>query len=821
MSIASRIEAMEQHLTDDYSVLEVAGADLTNVDKNIVNLKLTWQERLLYFINNGTNVVWNNWEKVEGTGETLTLNSTEEAPMKINLKGNTSQESTTGSQLIDFTTLSNSNTTNSFVNDILTVNTSSGTYANAFKDITSIYKSNSSKVLRFDFTSLNSSTDLTGQNGYVRLRIVKTDNSVTNVNLVNTDKSISTHTIPNDVSDISSTSLTIYANNTNTAMTNTVTINKPILHFGSTSTDYEPYTNGASPNPDYPQDIHVVSGDNEINVTGRNLLEGIEYGEINSNSGVESGSTTVIRGTNYIPYDTSSTYYVSVNSTLASVGINCRFYNASKEYLGWSTLTGSGRNLYINIGTGVTTTDLTPKYFKFRQTLSAGPITSLNDNVMITKVNDMNYEPFGNTYNIDLPVENLFDDSTTTNILIADNGEEQPNTNIKTSTYIKVNPNSKYTYSCEILQGQSAGWEKFSYYDVNKSYLSYLYTTDKNKTITLPTNCEYVRIGYHTNFVTNVQLEKGTKYNSFTPYGTTPIELCKIGDYQDSIKKSTGKNLFDKNNLTIEIGTISATGSFDYSTERVRSYWIEVKENTTYKISTSNSDLQIVPYYYNSSKTFISFDSGWKNFPFTFTTPVNTKYVAFLFKNSTNNPTPSSLTNIMLNEGSTALPYEPYGKVWYLNKQIGKVILNGTENWGSFQVESSGLGRAIVNNMENVYYDNNLATLLSDKLVGTKYAGAWNNTYECIATFNNNRFIAYLKNVSDLATFKSILNNSNAIVYYVLATPTYTEITDSTLLSQLEVLNGAKSYTTQTNISQENNDKPFILDVTALKQLTQ
>lgn len=94
MSVSTRIEAIEQHLTDDYSVLTLAGADLTNVDKNIINLKPTWQERLLYFINNGTDVVWNNWEKVEGTGETITLNSTEEAPMKINLKGNTSQEGT-------------------------------------------------------------------------------------------------------------------------------------------------------------------------------------------------------------------------------------------------------------------------------------------------------------------------------------------------------------------------------------------------------------------------------------------------------------------------------------------------------------------------------------------------------------------------------------------------------------------------------------------------------------------------------------------------------------------------------------------------------
>ena len=92
MSIATRIEAIEQHITDDYSVLELAGADLTNVDKNIQNLKQAWEERLLYFLANGTDVVWNNWSpKVTGTGENITLNNTVEAKMKFVCKGNTSQ----------------------------------------------------------------------------------------------------------------------------------------------------------------------------------------------------------------------------------------------------------------------------------------------------------------------------------------------------------------------------------------------------------------------------------------------------------------------------------------------------------------------------------------------------------------------------------------------------------------------------------------------------------------------------------------------------------------------------------------------------------
>jgi hypothetical protein len=48
---------------------------------------------------------------------------------------------------------------------------------------------------------------------------------------------------------------------------------KPMLYKGTETTDYEPYVGGVpSPNPDYPQDIHVVTGDNTIGVTGKNVL---------------------------------------------------------------------------------------------------------------------------------------------------------------------------------------------------------------------------------------------------------------------------------------------------------------------------------------------------------------------------------------------------------------------------------------------------------------------------------------------------------------------------------------------------------------------
>lgn len=55
--------------------------------------------------------------------------------------------------------------------------------------------------------------------------------------------------------------------------------------------------------------------------------------------------------------------------------------------------------------------------------------------------------------------------------------------------------------------------------------------------------------------------------------------------------------------------------------------------------------------------------------------------------------------------------------------------------------------------------------------------------------------------------------DTGATIYYILATPTNIEITETTLINQLEALRQARSYNEQTNISQTNNDLPFIIDL--------
>ena len=72
---------------------------------------------------------------------------------------------------------------------------------------------------------------------------------------------------------------------------------------------------------------------------------------------------------------------------------------------------------------------------------------------------------------------------------------------------------------------------------------------------------------------------------------------------------------------------------------------------------------------------------------------------------------------------------------------------------------------------------------------------------------------------STLASWITWLSSNNLLVYYGLETPTYTPIT-GTLAEQLEnIYQYLLSYKGQTNISQINNDLPFVISASALLDL--
>jgi hypothetical protein len=80
---------------------------------------------------------------------------------------------------------------------------------------------------------------------------------------------------------------------------------------------------------------------------------------------------------------------------------------------------------------------------------------------------------------------------------------------------------------------------------------------------------------------------------------------------------------------------------------------------------------------------------------------------------------------------------------------------------------------------------------------------------------SNNWLVFVDKNkVYDLNAWKTWLSTHNTIVYYVLETPTTTQITDDDLITQLEALIGATTYLGQTNIITSGSTLNPLLDVT-------
>ena len=155
---------------------------------------------------------------------------------------------------------------------------------------------------------------------------------------------------------------------------------------------------------------------------------------------------------------------------------------------------------------------------------------------------------------------------------------------------------------------------------------------------------------------------------------------------------------------------------------------------------------------------------------------------------------------------------------WYLYKAIGKVVLNGSESWG---VHGSIASWFYVDNLisGNTLNDSN-NSMLSNYFKQEKYSNVTTLTNGQFAytPSGNKRLVIKDTDYTTVADFKNWLSTHNVTLYYILATPTTTEITDTTLINQLEELYIAKSKENQTNISQINNDLPFIISASALKK---
>lgn len=160
--------------------------------------------------------------------------------------------------------------------------------------------------------------------------------------------------------------------------------------------------------------------------------------------------------------------------------------------------------------------------------------------------------------------------------------------------------------------------------------------------------------------------------------------------------------------------------------------------------------------------------------------------------------------------GSTELckigDYQDYiwrdGDTWKVHKDIGKVVLDGTESWDS----ASGTGGIVFFCASITDYKRSDNIPMSNYFIGETNIGGAGSVHEGHIAFateiiTSNRFyVKYNNFFASLSDFTTWLSTHNATVYYALATPTDTAITGETLIGQLEALNAAHAYKGRTHI---------------------
>lgn len=336
-----------------------------------------------------------------------------------------------------------------------------------------------------------------------------------------------------------------------------------------------------TPTPDAPIPINVVSGDNTIDICGKNLYSSEVVQGFYTADGNISASNTQIRTTEYIEVKPNTIYTFSNTNNLVIDRI-C-YYNSSKTFI--------ERGAYLNSGT-FTTLNNNCKYIRFTMRASNGSNITPSSLVkpMLEKSSTAStYEPYiGNTYPIYLGVENLFDGDNINliNESYIDNTGKIVYGASNKFNYIKLQPNTTYHLSQTKISNVTIRVGLFSETPARNvvgtilgifssvSSIEQTFTTTNSAIYLGWVYCNTNSLSGYTEqeMIDSIVVNKGTQPSRVS---FNPIELCKIGTYQDYIYKDNGSWYLHK-----EIGKVVLNGS--------ETNWSTRGGGTTYAYSVPN-----------------------------------------------------------------------------------------------------------------------------------------------------------------------------------------------------------------------------------------
>lgn len=730
---------------------------------------------------------------VEGTDFSITYDDTKEFSL-LSLKGETSQETTTGKNLCkpiatatkQGMTLTNNNDGSYTLNGTASANTSfyitglnysTGTYTLSLNN--QIANSNGSFYMQAEYSGGSIRQAFTYVNA---TKTGTTTNPITAWSIV----------IPNGLS-LSNFKF------------------KPMIESGSTAHTFEEYTGGiASPNPSYPQEVQTISGRQEVEILGKNLfdtnnvLETDKNKRLNTSGGYYSEIGYFV--SNMIKIEPSTTYTISYTPT-ALTRICYYSSNTTSSFIS------------KNDNQQTFTTPSNAQYLMF-----CNLMTEMN-NIQLEKGNTATtYEEYkGQTYELDLGKNmlSLTNNQTITSAGITAqvqhgwiilNGTATAISTIRfpiasTIVYadesytLSANNTSQVSGSGIILSvgntADSYTQTNFSSVNAKRTFKKDSATTYNRLTISTASGTTY------NNYIIKPQLEKGTKASEYSDY-KEPIELCKIGNYQDYIRKSQGVNLFDDFTRTLndnQYGYREGNTYISLSRNGSACWYFKmlVNPNEVFTISYSNRQTMDFKYRFsnedmNDSSTIATYVNNGTNITQSGQVITNTDYKYFYMTlRYTYNASPArgSISDIQLEKGNQASPYEPYDSEgqWYLYKAIGKKVVDGTDS--TYGGGTTGT---------NAYYCATNIVALNDNTIEVAYSNMFRpcsfnnrvNGLDVVYSQNGNVNLRTANNTSidwsTAANRKSWLTANTPSVYYISVAPETTIIEDTDLLRQLDAI---------------------------------
>ena len=311
--------------------------------------------------------------------------------------------------------------------------------------------------------------------------------------------------------------------------------------------------------------------------------------------------------------------------------------------------------------------------------------------------------------------------------------------------------------------------------------------------------------------ISNIQLTEGTEELPYVPYGNNYVDVKVVG--KNLFTGLISGYLFSSGNVTIPRAGYVITDK------------IYLKPNTTYTLSNlttsqeqaGNGYKHIVEYDENNNGLGEIYCGNYSTATKTFTTKSNTKYIRYgIYSSFASTELANAYinsNNIQLEQGSTATSYEPYQELivpiplngneiagigdykdelivdskghCYINKKVGKVVLNGTES----------IRKASATDIDRFIWDipeQQRLWLVDTNSLSNYFTYNVGNVVGC---FRNNAGTQLVFNFTSggtttLEQFKEWLSTHNVILYQPLATP---ELIDLDYAVDLTLFNGVNN----------------------------